>query len=100
MMTGVSWRIQPFAAEADRAWVTLLWQAAMRPSWPVLPAGIAQLGEGMVAQAGAVPAGFVAFDRAGSIPMILAGPGYQRRGIVPGCCKRPCGSCERVLPPA
>ena len=35
-MTGVSWRIRPFAAAADRAWVRLLWQAAMPPSWPVL----------------------------------------------------------------
>jgi GNAT superfamily N-acetyltransferase len=58
-----------------------LWQAAMPPSWPVLPAGIGQLGEGLVAQAGPVPAGFVAFDRAGSIPLILVEPGYQRHGI-------------------
>jgi len=51
MMTGVSWRIRPFTAAADRAWVRLLWQASMPPSWPVLPAGIGQLGEGPVAQA-------------------------------------------------
>jgi hypothetical protein len=31
--------------------VRLLWQASMPPSWPVLPAGIEQLGEGLVAQA-------------------------------------------------
>jgi GNAT superfamily N-acetyltransferase len=84
MMTGVSWRIRPFTAAADRAWVRLLWQAAMPPSWPVLPAGIGQLGEGLVAQAGPVPAGFVAFDRAGSIPLILVEPGYQRRGMGTG----------------
>jgi hypothetical protein len=30
MMTDVSWRIRPFAAAADRAWVELLWQAANR----------------------------------------------------------------------
>jgi hypothetical protein len=58
MMTGVSWRIRPFAAAADRAWVRLLWQAAMPPSWPVLPAGISRLGEGLVAQAGPVRVGF------------------------------------------
>ena len=84
MMTSVSWRIRPFTAAADRAWVRLLWQAAMPPSWPVLPAGIGQLGEGLVAQAGPVPAGFVAFDRAGSIPLILVEPGYQRRGMGTG----------------
>ena len=75
MMTGMSWRIRPFTAAADRAWVGQLWQASMPPSWPELPAGIGQLDEGLVAQAGAVPAGFVAFDRAGSIP---ADPGPDR----------------------
>ena len=81
MMIGVSWQIRPFAAATDRAWVGQLWQAAMPPFWPVLPAGIGQLGEGLVAQAGPLPAGFVAFDRAGSIPLILVQPGYQRHGI-------------------
>ena len=81
MMTDVSWRIRPFAAAADRAWVGLLWQAAVPPCWPVLPAGIGQLGEGLVAQAGQVPVGFAALDPAGSIPLILVQPGWQRRGI-------------------
>jgi GNAT superfamily N-acetyltransferase len=84
MMTGVSWQIRPFAAAADRAWVRLLWQAAMPPSWPVLPAGIGQLGQGLVAEAGPVPVGFAAVDAAGSIPLILVDPGYQRRGIGTG----------------
>ena len=84
MMTGVGWRIRPFAAAADRAWVRLLWQAAMPPSWPVLTAGIGQLGEGLVAEAGPVPVGFAALDTAGSIPLILVEPGYQRRGIGTG----------------
>lgn len=84
MMTAVAWRIRPFAAAADRAWVRLLWQAAMPPSWPVLPAGIGQFGEGLVAQAGHVPVGFAALDTAGSIPLMLVEPGYQRRGIGTG----------------
>jgi GNAT superfamily N-acetyltransferase len=84
MMTGVNWRIRPFAAAADRAWVRLLWQAAMPSFWPVLPAGIGQLGEGLVAEAGPVPVGFAALDMAGSIPLILVEPGYQRRGIGTG----------------
>ena len=84
MMTGVGWRIRPFAAAADRAWVRLLWQAAMPPSWPVLPAGIGQLGEGLIAQAGHARVGFAALDTAGSIPLILVEPGYQRRGIGAG----------------
>ena len=83
-MTSVSWQIRPFVAAADRAWVALLWQAAMPPSWPVLPAGIEQLGQGLVAEAGPVPVGFAALDTAGSIPLILVDPGYQRRGIGTG----------------
>ena len=81
MMAGVGWRIRPFAAAADRAWLRLLWPAAMPPSWPVLPAAIEQLGHGLVAEAGPVPVGFAALDMAGSIPLILVDPGYQRRGI-------------------
>jgi hypothetical protein len=54
MMSGASWRIRAFAAAANRAWVRLLWQAAMPPSWPVLSADIGQLDEGLVAQAGHV----------------------------------------------
>jgi ribosomal protein S18 acetylase RimI-like enzyme len=84
MMSGVSWRIRAFVAAADRAWVKLLWQAAMPPSWPVLPAGIEQLDEGLVAQAGHVRVGFAALDAGGSIPLILVEPGYQRRGIGTG----------------
>ena len=84
MMAGVGWRIRPFAAAADRAWLRLLWPAAMPPSWPVLPAGIGQLGEGLVAEAGPVPVGFAALDPAGSIPLMLVEPGYQRRGIGTG----------------
>ena len=84
MITGVSWRIRPFAAAADRAPVRLLWEAAMPPSWPVLPAAIEQLGQGLVAEAGPVPVGFAALDMAGSIPLILVDPGHQRRGIGTG----------------
>jgi GNAT superfamily N-acetyltransferase len=83
-MTGVGWQIRAFAAATDRAWVGLLWQAAMPPSWPVLPAGLEQLGQGLVAEAGPVRVGFAAFDPAGSIPLILVEPGYQRRGIGTG----------------
>jgi hypothetical protein len=50
--------------------VERLRQAAMPPSWPVLRAGIAQLGEGLVAEAGSDPVGFAAVDMAGSIPLI------------------------------
>jgi hypothetical protein len=48
----VRWRIRPFGQAADREWAEGLWAAAMPPSWPLLPAGIAMLGEGLVALAG------------------------------------------------
>ena len=75
------WQIRSFTAAADREFVERLWVAAMPPAWPLLPAGITQLGEGLVAQAGPGPVGFVAVDPAGSIPLILVAPAYQRRGI-------------------
>ena len=53
-MAGVRWRKRPFAAAADQEWVERLWRAAMPPSWPMWPAGIALLTEGRVAEAGYV----------------------------------------------
>jgi beta-N-acetylhexosaminidase len=75
------WQIRAFAPAADRSAVEGLWVAAMPPAWPLLRAGIARLGEGLVAEADFGLAGFVAVDRAGSIPLILVAPAYQRRGI-------------------
>ena len=52
-IAGVRWRIRPFAQAADREWAEGLWAAAMAPSsWPLLPAGIAMPGAGLVALAG------------------------------------------------
>jgi GNAT superfamily N-acetyltransferase len=56
----------------------------MPRSWPLLPAGIALLGEGLVAEAGTGPVGLAAVDRAGSVPLILVDPAFQRRGIGTG----------------
>jgi hypothetical protein len=50
--------MRPFAAAADRERVEALWMAAMPPAWPLLMAGIAVLGEGLVAEAGGHPVGF------------------------------------------
>jgi ribosomal protein S18 acetylase RimI-like enzyme len=77
----MQWRIRPWTAKADEMLAERLWQAAMPPSWPVLRAGIAQFGEGLVAEAGSDPVGFAAVDPAGSIPLILVDPACQRRGI-------------------
>ena len=78
------WRIRPFAQAADRAWAERLWVAAMPPSWPLLPAGIAMLAGGLVAEAGMGPVGLAAVDMAGSVPLIVIHPACQGRGIGAG----------------
>jgi GNAT superfamily N-acetyltransferase len=64
--------------------VEQLWAAALPPAWPPLPAGIAMLRDGLVAEVGADPVGLAAVDMAGSIPLILVHPAHQRRGIGAG----------------
>src|SRR6266487_5814877 len=80
-MAAMRWQIRAFAPAADRLALEGLWAAAMPPAWPLLRAGIARLGEGLVAEADRGLVGFVAVDMAGSIPLILVAPAYQRRGI-------------------
>lgn len=80
-MAGMRWQIRSFVPLADREGVEELWAAAMPAAWPLLPAGIAQLRGGLVAEAGDGLAGFVAVDMAGSIPLILIAPAYQRRQL-------------------
>jgi GNAT superfamily N-acetyltransferase len=80
----MGWRRRPFAPVADRGWAEELWAAALPPAWPPLPAGIAMLRDGLVAEVGADPVGLVAVDMAGSIPLILVHPAHQRRGIGTG----------------
>jgi len=80
----VRWRIRRFAPAADRAWAERLWVAAMPPSWPLLPAGIAMLTGGVVAEAESGPVGLAAVDLAGSVPLILVHPACQGRGIGAG----------------
>ena len=75
----MGWRMRPLAPAADRGWVKDLWAAALPPTWPPLPAAIAMLRDGLVAEAGADPVGLAAMDMAGSIPLILVHPAHQRR---------------------
>jgi len=78
------WRIRPYAQAADREWARGLWVAAMPSWWPLLPAGIAMIADGLVAESGAGPVGLAAVDLAGSIPLILVHPACQGRGIGTG----------------
>jgi GNAT superfamily N-acetyltransferase len=80
-MACVEWQIRPLRAAAAREMAERLWRAAMPLSWPVLPAGIGLLDAVLVAEAGTVAAGLVAVDPAGTVPLILVDPSYQRRGI-------------------
>jgi beta-N-acetylhexosaminidase len=80
-MSGVRWQIRPYQAIADREWLQRLWRSAMPPWWPLLPAALGLLDAGLVAETGPARVGFVAVDPAGSIPLVLVDPGYQRRGI-------------------
>ena len=77
----MGWRMRPLVPVADRGWVEELWAAALPPSWPPLPAGIALLRDGLVAEVGGDPVGLTAVDMAGSIPLILVHAAHQRRGI-------------------
>jgi GNAT superfamily N-acetyltransferase len=65
--------MRPLAPVADRGWVEELWAVALPPAWPPLPAGIAMLRDGLVAEAGADPVGLVAG--------VGVAPDRQGRGI-------------------
>jgi GNAT superfamily N-acetyltransferase len=86
MMAGVSggWVLRPFSGVADQGLVEALWLAALERRWPLLPRAVAMVREGFFAVEGGRAVGFVAVDLAGSIPLVLVAPGYQRRGIGAG----------------
>jgi ribosomal protein S18 acetylase RimI-like enzyme len=83
MMGGVSgdWTLRPFGGAADHELVEALWLAALEGRWPLLPKAIAMVRDGFFAVMGGRTVGFVAVDLAGSIPLVLVAPGYQRHGI-------------------
>ncbi len=83
MMAGMSgdWVLRPFGGPADHELVEALWLAALEGRWPLLPKAIAMVRDGFFAVQGGRTVGCVAVDLAGSIPLVLVAPGYQRRGI-------------------
>jgi len=83
MMAGVSggWVLRPFSGVADHDRVEALWLAALEGRWPLLPRAIAMVRDGFFAEEGGRTVGCVAVDLAGSIPLVLVAPGYQRLGI-------------------
>lgn len=94
---GESYRIRPLDPERDRPLLGRLWEAALGSVWPLAPDALDLVKEGLVAERGdggtfrgsgpgeagrAGPGvGMVAVDPAGSIPLLVVDPAYQRRGV-------------------
>ena len=97
---GESFRIRPLDPERDRPLLGRLWEAALGSVWPLTPDALDLVKEGLVAERGdggtfrgsrpgeadrAGPGvGMVAVDPAGSIPLLVVDPAYQRRGAGTG----------------
>jgi GNAT superfamily N-acetyltransferase len=73
--------IRDLDAAADRWVLDRLWEAALAPTWPLLPAGLDEIRDGLVAEEGGRPVGVVAVDPAGSIPLLVVDPAHQRHGV-------------------
>ena len=94
---GESFRIRPLDPQRDRPLLGRLWEAALGSVWPLLPDALDLVREGLVAERGDVGTlrgsgpgeadragpgvGMVAVDPAGSIPLLVVDPAYQRRGV-------------------
>jgi ribosomal protein S18 acetylase RimI-like enzyme len=94
---GESYRIRPLDPGRDRPLLGRLWEAALGSVWPLLPGALDLVKEGLVAERGygerhresgpgeadraGRGVGMVAVDPAGSIPLLVVDPAYQRRGV-------------------
>ena len=73
--------IRDLGQVSDRRVLDRLWESALAPTWPLLPAGLSGIRDGLVAEDGGRPIGVVAVDPAGSIPLIVVDSAHQRRGV-------------------
>jgi ribosomal protein S18 acetylase RimI-like enzyme len=94
---GESYRIRPLDPGRDRPLLGRLWEAALGSVWPLTPGALDLVKEGLVAERGygerhresgpgeadraGRGVGMVAVDPAGSIPLLVVDPAYQRRGV-------------------
>jgi ribosomal protein S18 acetylase RimI-like enzyme len=94
---GESYRIRPLDPGRDRPLLGRLWEAALGSVWPLTPGALDLVKEGLVAERGygerhresgpgeadraGRGVGVVAVDPAGSIPLLVVDPAYQRRGV-------------------
>ena len=69
----------------DRAALERLWVASLGDAWPLLPAGLDLVGNGVVAEDAGTVVGVVGVDpgtdRVGGLQLLLVDPAVQRRGI-------------------
>jgi GNAT superfamily N-acetyltransferase len=70
---------------ADRAALERLWVAALGDVWPLLPAGLDLVRDGVVAEDGGTLVGVVGVEagegRRGGVQLLLVDPAARRRGI-------------------
>jgi beta-N-acetylhexosaminidase len=89
---GETYGIRPFDPGRDRPLLGRLWEAALGSVWPLRPDALDLVKEGLVAEPGdgsgpgrgdlaGRGVGIVAVDPAGSIPLLVVDPAYQRRGV-------------------
>jgi beta-N-acetylhexosaminidase len=94
---GEDLRLRALDPKRDRPVLERLWEAALGPVWPLLPGALGIVRDGIVAELGhgrgagglirgggdpgGRGVGVVVVDPAGSIPLLVVDPEYQRRGL-------------------
>jgi GNAT superfamily N-acetyltransferase len=78
-------RLRNLDPQGDRAALERLWVAALGGVWPLLPAGLDLVRDGVVAEDGGAPVGVVGVavgdGGEGGIPLLLVDPAAQRHGV-------------------
>ncbi|MGH9212359.1 MAG: GNAT family N-acetyltransferase [Acidimicrobiales bacterium] len=73
--------IRRFRRADDVDDMALLWEHALAPTWPLLPAGLQVLRDGYVAERDGQVVGMVGTDPAGSVTLVIVHPDHRRQGI-------------------
>jgi ribosomal protein S18 acetylase RimI-like enzyme len=74
-------RLRELDPAADRRLLERLWEAALAPTWPLLPGALDVVAGGLIAEERARVVGMVAVDPAGTIPLLMVHPEARRRGV-------------------
>jgi GNAT superfamily N-acetyltransferase len=85
-------RLRDLDPHGDRAALERLWVAALGGVWPLLPAGLDLVRDGVVAEDGGAPVGVVGVavgdGGQGGVQLLLVDPDAQRQGWGRGCWRR------------